>query len=123
VRDPKTNPQAVTPSQVNNINDLEQKEAVTGDLFVTAENATKPLENNDCDGVTAGRPDSGVTRTKDPESEAVPVDQRAATEQQPICAQCHALPDGQERQCQVGNTTVWLHPECERFYSETEDLP
>jgi putative DNA primase/helicase len=32
------------------------------------------------------------------------------------CIQCRGPVDGQERQVAVGNTTVWLHPECERFY-------
>jgi Protein of unknown function (DUF3631) len=120
---PELGSQTVTPSQVNNINDLEQKKAVTSDLFVTAENGANPLKNNNCDGVTVQGPDSAVTHTKDPEIQTH--DHAAsASGQQPVCAQCHAPSDGQERQCQVGDNTVWLHPECERFYLKaSEDLP
>ena len=111
----KTGPQTVTPSQVNDINELDKKQTVTADLFVTVENGANPLKNNNCDGVTVQRLDFGVTRIK-----------MVADGQQPenrVCAQCHSPSDGQvKQQRQVGTKTIWLHPECARFY-EAEDLP
>jgi hypothetical protein len=32
------------------------------------------------------------------------------------CAQCRGRADGKERQVAIGPKTVWLHPDCERFY-------
>jgi hypothetical protein len=32
------------------------------------------------------------------------------------CAQCHGAPDGKERAITCEGKTVWLHPECQRFY-------
>lgn len=51
----------VTPSQVNDLNDLEQKQTVTSDLFVTVEDEPNPLKTNTCDGVTVEKPDLAVT--------------------------------------------------------------
>jgi Protein of unknown function (DUF3631) len=113
----RTDPQTVTPSQVNDINELDQKQTVTADLLVTAENGTNLLKNNNCDGVTVQRLDSGVTHIKDAENEVV------LPHQNRVCAQCRAPSDGQEQQCHVGSKTIWLHPECERFYLEVEELP
>jgi hypothetical protein len=128
VCDARTGPQAVTPSQVNDINELDQKQNVTADLLVTAENGTNLLKNNNCDGVTVQRLDSGVTHIKNAENEVVLARQKAAAAdgQRPenrVCAQCRAPSDGQEQQCQVGSKTIWLHRECERFYLEAEELP
>jgi hypothetical protein len=39
------------------------------------------------------------------------------------CAKCRGPVDGKERQFATGDKTVWLHPECERFYMEAETLP
>jgi hypothetical protein len=33
-----------------------------------------------------------------------------------VCAQCHGPPDGKERRHAFGDETIWLHPECERFF-------
>jgi 5S rRNA maturation endonuclease (ribonuclease M5) len=33
-----------------------------------------------------------------------------------VCAQCNGPEDGKEQPVEVGGKTVWLHPECERFY-------
>jgi hypothetical protein len=35
-----------------------------------------------------------------------------------ICAQCHGPVDGKEQRCSIDGVTVWLHPECQRFYLE-----
>jgi hypothetical protein len=35
------------------------------------------------------------------------------------CAQCHGPVDGRERQLAIEGKTVWLHPECQRFYQPT----
>jgi hypothetical protein len=43
---------SVTPSQVNDLNDLEQKRSVTTDLFVTDKKDPKSLKPLTCDGVT-----------------------------------------------------------------------
>ena len=32
------------------------------------------------------------------------------------CAQCHGPPDGKEWLCSIGESSVWLHSECEWFY-------
>jgi hypothetical protein len=39
-----------------------------------------------------------------------------------ICAQCRGPVDGKEQQVAIGDRTVWLHPEGERFYRELERL-
>jgi hypothetical protein len=37
------------------------------------------------------------------------------------CAQCRGPVDGKERQVAIGDKTVRLHPECERFYLQAEE--
>ena len=37
-------------------------------------------------------------------------------DERPRCAQCRGRPDGSERPVTVNDETVWLHPECQRFY-------
>src|SRR5215831_12719769 len=33
-----------------------------------------------------------------------------------VCAQCHGPSDGKERPVAYCDRTIWLHPECERFF-------
>jgi hypothetical protein len=40
-----------------------------------------------------------------------------------VCAQCHSRPDGQEHPYAIGGSTVWLHPECVRFYGAATPSP
>jgi hypothetical protein len=35
-----------------------------------------------------------------------------------VCVQCGGVPDGTEVRYEVDGKTVWLHPECLRFYRE-----
>ena len=74
-REQRTDPQTVTPSQVSDINELDQKQTVTADVFVAVENGANPLKNNNCDGVTVQRPDSGVTHIKDAQNEVAEVEE------------------------------------------------
>jgi putative DNA primase/helicase len=37
------------------------------------------------------------------------------------CVQCRGPVDGKERQVAIGDKTVWLHPECERFYRKAQE--
>jgi hypothetical protein len=37
-----------------------------------------------------------------------------------VCAQCHGAPDGKERPVAYGDDTIWLHPECERFFIQAK---
>jgi putative DNA primase/helicase len=86
---------SVTPLQISDLNDLGPKRSVTPGLFVTDENAHNVLNDKHCDAVTdktPPRPETGV------------------------CAQCRAPSDGTEQFCAIGDETVWLHSECQRFY-------
>ena len=40
-----------------------------------------------------------------------------------VCAQCKRPPDGKEELCAIGDETVWLHPECQSFYSKNQATP
>jgi hypothetical protein len=67
--------------------------------------------------------DTGSDPSSAPESQrqisASPEDRRPSGE---CCAQCHGPVDGKERPVAIGGNTVWLHPECERFYRDL-DIP
>jgi putative DNA primase/helicase len=65
--------------------------------------------------------DHGFDASSAPESppweeRASPEDRRPAEAQ--ICAQCRGRIDGKERLVEVEGRTVWLHPQCERFYRD-----
>jgi hypothetical protein len=79
------------------------------------------LLNNDT-GLDAGTdPNAGNGRAHESDQEIAPsppsspdVDSEDRT-----CAQCRGPVDGKERLISIGGAvTVWLHPECERFYLE-----
>jgi len=93
--------QGVTPSQVSDINDLRDIANVTNDENVTARSPSNPLQNNNCDGVTASQGENGDVR---------------------VCDQCHGPPDGTEllHGCTDGRQ-VWLHCQCRRFYADASD--
>ncbi len=40
-----------------------------------------------------------------------------------VCAQCKRPPDGKEELCAIGDETLWLHSECQRFYSKNQGTP
>jgi putative DNA primase/helicase len=71
----------------------------------------------------ASNSDHGLEPSSAPESRpweerqisASPEDRRPAGE---CCAQCHGPVDGKERPVAIEGRTVWLHPECERFYRD-----
>jgi Protein of unknown function (DUF3631) len=107
--------QSVTPGQVNDFNDLEQKQTVTSDLSVTVEIQPKSLKTPICHDVTDGNSDAATARH---DGAAGAPDPKHRT-----CAQCHGPVDGHERQVSIGGETCWLHPECERFYLKAETLP
>jgi Protein of unknown function (DUF3631) len=105
--------QTATPGQVNDLNGLEQKQTVTPNLSVTVENESNSLKANICHDVTDANPDAVVAGHHE-----------GAVTPGGTCAQCRGLVDGRERQVAIGvEGTVWLHPECERFYLEAETLP
>ena len=60
------------------------------------------------------------------EPDQMTVEQRLAMHKEAAlhhaCAQCRGRVDGQERLYAIGEDTVWLHPECERFYIAALDL-
>jgi hypothetical protein len=37
-----------------------------------------------------------------------------------VCAQCHGPSDGKERPVAYCDQTIWLHPECERFFIKAQ---
>ncbi len=69
--------QTVTPSQMSNINDLEQFQNVTRRNDVTFSNPDNPLKNNDCDGVTFCEGGYGAS-VSESGAEQADVDERAA---------------------------------------------
>jgi putative DNA primase/helicase len=96
---PSQGPQPVTPSQSIEINDLEPPRPVTPEINVTGSSRSNPLKNTNCDGVTGSDPGSNVRNGEDR-----------------VCAQCHGRVDGTEQECALGDRTVWLHRQCQRFY-------
>jgi hypothetical protein len=94
---PATLSQSATPLQPSQINGLQGKSGATPELFVADETSPNPLKSNGCSGVADRAPclDGKADRT---------------------CVQCRGAVDGKERQVATGHKTVWLHPECERFY-------
>jgi 5S rRNA maturation endonuclease (ribonuclease M5) len=96
--------QSATPLQTNDISDLKEKSSATPDFFVADENEPTALKSNACSGVADRDPPVGEEGDR-------------------TCAQCRGLVDGHERQVSIGGKTLWLHPECVRFYLEAETLP
>jgi Protein of unknown function (DUF3631) len=96
--------QSATPLQPNEISDLKAKPSATPDFFVADGNKGNALKSNGCSGVAdhAPPPCEKMDRT---------------------CVQCRGPVDGKEQQVATGDKTVWLHPECERFYLAAENLP
>jgi Protein of unknown function (DUF3631) len=96
--------QPVTPCQSSEINDLEPIQPVTSDIDVTGSSAGNPLKKNHCHGVTGSAPQTSERESKGPDASPH------------VCAQCHGPVDGKEQRCCIDGVTVWLHPECQRFY-------
>jgi putative DNA primase/helicase len=90
------------------------------------------LANNDA-GLRAcadRKPESGRRRESDqdimplPTTTAVPNPQVNDPKEHRTCAQCRGPLDGKERPVTIAGKTVWLHPECQRFYQPNyPDLP
>jgi putative DNA primase/helicase len=74
----------------------------------------RKLFNNDghCDGVTLRNPESAREGEIDHPSRPTPNPPADR-----ICAQCNGAPDGKEQRVSLAGATVWLHPECRRFYA------
>jgi hypothetical protein len=45
-----------------------------------------------------------------------PKSQPTSAQEDRTCAQCRGPEDGKERRVSIAGKTVWLHPECQRFY-------
>jgi putative DNA primase/helicase len=73
------------------------------------------------DASTDRKPGNGGAREIDqeiiPASPAPP----AAEEKDRTCAQCRGRVDGKEQLIATEGKTVWLHPNCERFYREAQE--
>jgi Protein of unknown function (DUF3631) len=81
---------------------------------VTAENESNSLKASIYHALTDANPDAVAARRYE----------GAGAFRDRTCAQCRGLVDGRERQVAMGlEGTVWLHPECERFYLEAQTLP
>jgi putative DNA primase/helicase len=88
--------QSATPLQANDISDLKAESSATAGCFVANENEPNALKSKACSGVAdRDLPAGAEDRT---------------------CAQCRGPVDGKERQVAIGDKTVSLHRECERFY-------
>jgi hypothetical protein len=70
--------------------------------------ATTPAEPDE-------QPDTTSTPLQVPNDPPTPLVPDHESEDR-TCVQCHGAPDGKERRVRVGDGTVWLHPECERFF-------
>ena len=95
---------SATPQQASDDKDLQEDRSATQDIPVADRNERNPLKSRGCCGV--------ADRASPPGEEACRT-----------CAQCRGPVDGKERQVAIGDKTVSLHPECERFYLEVESLP
>jgi Protein of unknown function (DUF3631) len=96
--------QSATPQQASDDKDLQEDRSATQDIPVADRNEPNPLKRRGCCGVADWAPPPGEEACR-------------------TCAQCRGPVDGKERQVAIGDKTVSLHPECERFYLETEALP
>jgi putative DNA primase/helicase len=76
-------------------------QSVTPESDVTVRKREKPLSPNDCHGVTVQKGDGGINHANG--TPCLPV----------LCAQCGAGDDGSLQP----HGSVWLHPECVRFFS------
>ena len=95
---------SATPQQASDDKDLQEDRSATQDIPVADRNEPNPLKSRGCCGVADRAPPPGEEACR-------------------TCAQCRGPVDGKERQVAIGDKTVSLHPECERFYLESEALP
>jgi hypothetical protein len=70
-----------------------------------------------------GLPSSETSSNKETSQTPEAYPRTAADANRPVCAQCHDEPDGKERLVAFGGETVWLHPECERFFCSSWQPP
>ena len=94
--------QVATTLHANDLSDLDKKTSATSDFAVADDVDPNPLKPNVCSGVADQSPllGEGEDRT---------------------CAQCGGQVDGNERRCWIDGRSVWLHPECDRFYLKAQD--
>jgi putative DNA primase/helicase len=97
---------SATARQTGDVKDLEPRRSATPRFLVADENGPNTLKEKNCRAV--------ADPTSPPEEEGV---------SRRICAQCGAPPDGREQFCAIGDETVWLHPECQRFYVKMGKTP
>jgi putative DNA primase/helicase len=98
--------QTATSPQTSVFKDLQPKQTdtnATTNLLVEDKNLDNSLNGKDCGGVEVSKP---PPRAKDGLGR--------------VCAQCGGAPDGKEQLCTFGDASVWLHPECQRFYVRKE---
>jgi hypothetical protein len=95
---------SATPQQASDDKDLQEDRSATQDIPVADRNEPNPLKSRGCCGVADRAPPPGEEACR-------------------TCAQCRGPVDGKERQVAIGDKTVSLHSECERFYLEAEALP
>jgi hypothetical protein len=77
-------------------------QTVTPEAGVTVQKCEKPLQPSNCDGVTVQKGGNDLAG--------------ANGEPDCSCRQCDGTLDGTECPHVIGGQTVWLHPECTRFY-------
>jgi hypothetical protein len=104
------------PSFSNSLNDLEESACRHRAVIVEEATVTGDGSDNDGDG------DDGATVTANPLKNK-DGDGRDGSDGifpnltgRHVCAQCHGVPDGNERPVAYGDETIWLHAECERFF-------
>jgi putative DNA primase/helicase len=81
-------------------------QSATATPDVAFQKCEKPLGPSDCSGVAVQKGGGGLTGAN---GELWPPVDRS-------CRQCDGTLDGTERLHVIGGQTVWLHPECTRFY-------
>jgi len=65
-----------------------------------------------------GKANSDFANLSDPQTDRTDDDLTIpeCLDQRPRCAQCNGRPDGSERSLTIEDNTIWLHPECQRFF-------
>src|SRR5262249_49333164 len=116
----ETPSQPSPPSFSNSFNDLEKVDCCH--RAVTDEEATVTSDGSDSNGDG----DDGATVTANPLKNKDGNGSDGSDGISPnltgrhVCAQCHGVPDGNERPVAYGDETIWLHAECERFFIQAK---
>jgi putative DNA primase/helicase len=113
-----------------NVEQVDSFAGVTDASCDGSENADLSLSDGACDTVTATKPGNGGASHSDQGSDPSLAPETPPWEERQIstspedrhppgehrCQQCRGKPDGMERPVTVEGRTVWLHPQCQRFY-------